>query len=516
MTSLWDDIGEELGSTNVTPIRDDMPEWAPYDEHVEALAPLPGRLSFADIKGKRAPLRRFIIDGWIVRGSAGLLSGLEGVGKSLLGQQMATCASVGVAFLGMPIAHTNAVYISCEDDLEELWRRQEAINSALGITMEELEGKLELISWKGEIGNELATFDAGGRLIVQNRYRQLETFCDEFKPGLVFLDNAAHFFPGNENARHDVAAFLGLVEQLSIRIDGAVILLAHPNKQFSQGNTAGNEYSGSTGWSAHVRNRLFLNYRAEADDGTPIDDDDRTLRKSKANYGKRGEEVHFRWHQWAFHVEGEVHDQSAEARKNAEAASDNDIFLRCLDLRNSQKRAVSEKKRGGNYAPKEFAEMVESKGIGRPRLERAMDRLFRIGAIERGYLWVYSGEGKAAHGLRRTEKSATPNGSERLNSNRSDRSEAVENQSDRLIAGTVRGESGETEQNQSDRLSERSPKTSERFTLHTPPHTPPARAHAPTREGVALGSALAREDLEGDPPQDERDDDYTPIDWGDE
>ena len=45
--------------------------------------------------------------------------------------------------------------------------------------------------------------------------------------------------------------------------------------------------------------------------------------------------------------------------------------------------------------------MPESKRIGAHRLEAAMDRLFRINQIERGFLWRDGGEGKDKIGLRR-------------------------------------------------------------------------------------------------------------------
>lgn len=61
---------------------------------------------------------------------------------------------------------------------------------------------------------------------------------------------------------------------------------------------------------------------------------------------------------------------------------------------------MSENKAFRTYAPKEFATMAESRGIGRARLELAMDRLFRIGAIERGFLWRDAAEGKDKIGLR--------------------------------------------------------------------------------------------------------------------
>ena len=347
-----------------------------------ALDRVPGRADLASWAGKRAPDREFIIPGWLVRGSAGLLSGMEGVGKSLIGQQMATCAAIGRNFLGLDIAQVKAMYISCEDDKDEMWRRQEAINKALGITMDDLVGKLELVSLKGETGNELGTFNGAGQLTASARYRQIDRLCREFEPGLVFLDNAAHFFAGNENARHDVAAFLGLVEKLSILINGAVVLLAHPNKQHAQGNTQGNEYSGSTGWSAHVRNRLFLDYRQPDDSGTPVDDDERVLRKSKANYGKRGEEIIFRWHEWAFvRIEDLPNDTAREIEEVARANTENERFLECLKKATEERRAVSTRPAAPNYAPKAFARMTVARGMKKEGFETAMERLLHLGAI---------------------------------------------------------------------------------------------------------------------------------------
>lgn len=358
--------------------------------------------------GKMPPAREFILQGWVIRGACGLLSGQEGVGKSLIAQQMATCAAAGLTFLGLEIEHVPTVYITCEDPIEELWRRQEDINNSLGLTMADLSGKLLLISLKGVIGNELGTFDADGKLQIAPRFHQIERKCVSFGAGLVFLDNAAHLFPGNENARHDVAAFLGLLERMSEKINGSVILLAHPNKQHAQGNKQGNEYSGSTGWSAHVRNRLFLDWADKDSDGNFLGDDGRVLRKSKANYGKKGEEIHFRWHDWAFVRDADLpEDAVAELREVSRANFENECFEACLEQRLSERRAVSEKS-GANFAPKVFSTMPEARGCTRDQLSAAMDRLFRVGRIERGFLWRNSGEGRDDHGLRFV--SGNPNG----------------------------------------------------------------------------------------------------------
>jgi len=400
-------LGEEQRGSNVVqgnfrgddqdPGWQEMPEWLQpddepdYDNMVvpddivaeqEAGPELPGGVDPHDWEGKRAPHRQFIIPGWIVRGAAGLLSGQEGVGKSLIAQQMATCAALGIPFLGMEIARVNAMYVTCEDPLDELWRRQESINAALGCTMSDLQGRLRVHSLVGELGNELATFDSSGKMTPSIRYNQLVASSLQFGAQLTILDNAAHMFAGNENARHDVAAFLGLIERYSITINGAAILLAHPNKAYAQGAKQGNEYSGSTGWSAHVRNRLFIDYAPPPESGAAADPDERILRKSKANYGKKGEEVTFRWHEWAFVGLNEIPDTKArEIAEAAQAGIENERFLECLDKATDERRTVSVRNAAPNYAPRVFAKMTVARKMSVASFERALERLLHLGMI---------------------------------------------------------------------------------------------------------------------------------------
>src|SRR5690606_2275455 len=79
-------------------------------------------------------------------------------------------------------------------------------------------------------------------------------------------------------------------------------------------------------------------------------------------------------------------------------------FLSCLRETTRREQAVSEAITSRTYAPLIFSKMAESKGIGRARLEAAMDRLYRIDAIERGFLW--RADRKDKFGLR--EKRADP------------------------------------------------------------------------------------------------------------
>jgi RecA-family ATPase len=343
---------------------------------------LEGGIDMADWGEGKAPIREFIVPGWIINKSAALLSGPEGAGKSLCAQQMATCTSLGLPFLGLETKRCPALYFTCEDGADELWRRQRDINRMLGVDMADVEGRVHLASRKGRFNNELGYFDRNGALQPAPLYYEIERYCLAHGIRMAFLDNAAHMFVGNENARHDVAAFLGLLERLSERINGSVILLAHPNKEHGRGNKQGNEYSGSTGWSAHVRSRLFLDFAKEGPEGQHMGSDGRVLRKSKSNYGKAGEEVYFRWHEWAFVLEEELApDLRAELSAAALSAGQNEIFLKCLRARNEQKRYVSPNP-GPNYAPSQFEGMPQARGLDRSELKRAMERLFNIGALK--------------------------------------------------------------------------------------------------------------------------------------
>jgi len=289
--------------------------------------------------------------------------------------------ALGLDVLGVPVRQAVAVYITCEDTTDELHRRQAAINAALGIRPRDLRDKLKLVSLKGLFGNELAIFDASGRMSTTPRWEELLVTLRAVGAGFAALDNVAHLFAGDENNRHQVAAFTGLIDRLAIEIDGAVLLLGHPNK-------AGAEFSGSTAWENQVRSRLYLALD-EGEDGV-ADRDVRILSRSKPNYAQRGEAIKFRWHQWAFlrpdDLPANMHDELA---LTVEAAAENARFLECLDQLTAEKRNVSHSPNAANYAPKAMSKMTEANGMRKHAFEKAMNRLFSLGQIEAGAsLWI--------------------------------------------------------------------------------------------------------------------------------
>ena len=324
-----------------------------------------------------------------------LFTGPGSSGKSLLAQQLVTCAAAGIPMLGQQVERCKAIYATCEDAERELHWRQKHICDALDIPMASLADKLSLISLRGRLGNELCTYDTEGRLTPSEAYNQLVQAIISADAKLVALDNVGHLFTGNENDRGQVTQFANLLNKLAGETGAAIVLLAHPNK-------SGDTYSGSTAWLNAVRSQMMIDSERDAD-GAIIDPDARTLTLGKANYARQGTAITFRWHNHAFVLDAELpSDYRQQLAETIAATKANEAFLACLHERIKQGRPVSECP-GPNYAPTQFVRMPEAKKISKEKLIQAMDRLFRIGRIERGYVCWDAEKRREKHGIFDTE-----------------------------------------------------------------------------------------------------------------
>lgn len=356
----------------------------PVSEEAHAL----GAIQPVELVGD-PPDRAFAWAPWMPLRQTTMLSGKGGLGKSLIAQQLTTSVALGRPFLGMDVEPSRAIYITCEDDREEVWRRQVAINRTHDCSMHDLDGRLYLATLSGETDTAVAKYDAGLKLVRTERWHQIEAFAREAETRFIVFDNVTDAMAGDMNDVHQVAQFVNLWTGLAADLNGAVLLLHHPNK----GN---DDWLGSVAWHNKVRSRLLLK------EGDREEDPDlRKLINPKANYGPQGGEKLIRWHEGAFVLDSEIpEDRRADLAATARANADNAAFLACLRELTKQKRAVSERP-SSTYAPRVFSDMPESKAIGRKRLEAAMDRLFRVGAIGRGELWR-TDQRKTVFGLQET------------------------------------------------------------------------------------------------------------------
>nr|WP_295834778.1 AAA family ATPase [uncultured Azospirillum sp.] len=247
--------------------------------------------------GQKAPPRDWVIDGAALRGTVCLFSGDSGLGKSLLMQQLLTCAALGLPWLGMTVDPCKTYGMFCEDPIDELQRRQEDINRYLGVDAGDLELRMAMTSRVGK-DNALMRFnrrsDQGETTPL---YDQLRTHVLDQGAQIVVVDTAAQVFDGVEINRGQVTMFVNALARIAMEINGTVILTSHPS---TQGMQSGTGTSGSTAWKATVRCHMYLKRPKGWDEEDEEQADDRVLKTMKSNYGKAGAGVKLRWVEGVF------------------------------------------------------------------------------------------------------------------------------------------------------------------------------------------------------------------------
>lgn len=322
---------------------------------------------------KPVPERRWLWKDWIPLGAVTALYGDGGTGKSLFAQQLMTSCGTGLPFLGFDVMRCRALGMFCEDDRDELHRRQAATNAAVGVDF----GDLENVAWLPRVGAEnlLMTFLADGRGEPSPLFSQMLNLANERGVQLVIVDTAADVFAGNENIRPQVRKFIALLTRLARAIDGAVLLLAHPSQT---GRASGTGDGGSTAWNNSVRSRLYLK-RPDAAGGNAPDADIRILSRLKANYASAGAEVTLRYSRGAFALDG-VAEPAGDGFYRSRAAEQ--AFLSGMNELAAKNIRCNVHKGQANYAPKALREKTHIvASYSEDELEAAMNRLVRDGKI---------------------------------------------------------------------------------------------------------------------------------------
>lgn len=235
-------------------------------------------MQWDDLEEKIPPLRAWQIKHWLTSGPT-LLSGSGGVGKTLMAQTIATALAIGRRFLDEVSGPIVTLFWACEDDHDELWRRQIAICKFFGIRLSDLKNKLIIEPRLGRDNTLLAT--AFSNPVWTPLRSELVEQLGDYKAEALFLDNVGQTFGGSENDRHHVTMFVNGLAGLVADRPFASVLMGHPAKQ------AGSEFSGSTAWENAVRMRWYMGNKLPQEDGedsAPEDPNVRYLCKRKTNY----------------------------------------------------------------------------------------------------------------------------------------------------------------------------------------------------------------------------------------
>lgn len=330
-------------------------------------------------QGQPVPQRSWIVPEWVPCGVATGIYGPPGYGKTLILQQLMTSTALVRPWLGLSVARARSIGFFCEDDEDELHRRQEAINASYEVDYKDL-GAMRLISRLGE-ENILMTFNEGVgkptplyfQLIEEARAHQVEG------EGLIVgIDTVADTFGGDQNNMGHARQFVqfglaGIARALGPRC--AVIAAAHPSQS---GRQSGSGESGSVQWDATFRSRAYLdNPKANGAEPNPFD---RVLTRKKANYAARTDTIDLVWHNGVFLPKYESNDALGSIiRRNAE-----EVFLDELAKVTAEGRYVSESNHAPNYAPKIFSMRPDRQNFGKTDFERAMQTLFAVKKIRIG------------------------------------------------------------------------------------------------------------------------------------
>ncbi|MEM7473236.1 MAG: AAA family ATPase [Pseudomonadota bacterium] len=324
--------------------------------------------SSAKLAGRDVKPREWLVHGLIPQKTVTLFSGDGGTGKSLLAYQLAAGVCTGRGWIGKATAQGRVIYMSAEDDDDELHRRLDDILRADGRNYEDVEG-LTLRSLAGE--DALLAIDGQVSLLQSELFNELDKRAADEAPTLIVIDTLADVYPANENDRAKVRQFIGILRGLALKRNCAVLLLGHPSLT-GLGNGTGT--SGSTAWNNSVRSRLYLS--RITDGGFEADPDRRVMTTMKANYGRVGEETHVKWQAGVFVVEAS--EQGLD--KLAQGAKAQRVFMKLLALFTSQGRRVNHSG-GTTYAPKLFSEHPDSEGMTKRAFKGAMEELLASGKV---------------------------------------------------------------------------------------------------------------------------------------
>ena len=327
----------------------------------------------SDLHGLPVPPRLWHVPDFIPAGTVTTLNGDGGTGKSLAALQLAVSTALGRQWLGQEVNGGGALFISAEDDRDEIHRRLVDIAQAEGVGLADLDG-LTLRSLAGK--DALLSVPLPGQSDVMAEtplFKRLDGWLSKHRPALTVLDTLADLFGGNEVNRAQARQFIGMLRGLCLRHATPVILLAHPSWS---GMATGSGSSGSTAWNNSVRSRLYLK-RVKGDANDEPDADARELEVMKANYGRTGAVLPLRWQDGVFvpdiRTEGTLDRMAASAKAER-------VFIKLLREFAGEGRRVGATT-GHGYGPTEFAKSGRAEGCRRDVLQKAMETLFAKGVI---------------------------------------------------------------------------------------------------------------------------------------
>lgn len=255
----------------------------PYRRGAKAAAPAtpvsPRKpMDWAKLATQTPPIRTWSVSNWLTDGPT-LFAGAGGIGKTLVAQTLATALAARTRYLDDIEKHHIVLFWACEDDHDELWRRQVQICAYLGVRMEDLADRLILEPRFG-LDNTLyaTTFGTPQWTPLKD---ELRSQLNDYAASVLFLDNIGQTFGAEENKRHHVTSFINGISGLVADYPFSPVIMGHPAK------AADSEFAGNAAWENAVRMRWFMGQKLpdqQIEEGEQLDPKVRYISKRKTNY----------------------------------------------------------------------------------------------------------------------------------------------------------------------------------------------------------------------------------------
>jgi hypothetical protein len=342
--------------------------------------PIAGPIDWSALKGAPPPRQWFHQD-WLGAWPT-LLAGSGGAGKTQLAQALCTALATGKRYVGDTARELRALAWFCEDDEDEIWRRQIPINAHFGVEMDDLIGRLNIVPRLGQ-ENTLLNL-AYGVPIFGGVYDELRQQVNDLKVDVLVLDNLAQVFGGSENDRHQVTYFVNGIAGLVHGRPFAPILLGHTAR------SQGSEFSGSAAWENACRMRWYLGAKLpdqKIDEDEPADTDTVYLARRKANYTSKD------WRRLRYTDGVLVPDQPPPGVHFGQSYRDDaaeQALLHAFAHLKAMGVIPSDGRTSPDYLPKQIAAKRLAQAHTKHEMEQAMNRLMKAGRLRRDVVGKYS------------------------------------------------------------------------------------------------------------------------------
>jgi hypothetical protein len=307
-------------------------------------------INWSQLEGE-APIRTWWIRDFLTPAPT-LLAGAGGSGKSLLMQTLCTSLATGRPYLAPIEKPLTCLIWSCEDDQDEVWRRQDRINDHFKITKCDL-SRLHIVPRVGR-DNTLMKLRFG-QAVFTPLLDALREQVRRLQADVLVLDNIAHLYGGTFDS-HQVTEFVNAVAGLVTDRPFAPIFVGHVAR------AQGSEFAGSAAWENAVRARWYL--------------EQLLLKQQKANYAAK---VFYKF-EYSDGILVPENARSAAEQKRRIADAKKVLEAGLAALRASEVK-VSPLPTSPNYLPKHIEKYNLAGGCSRDDLAAAMRELEIAGQL---------------------------------------------------------------------------------------------------------------------------------------